>query len=252
MKSWPPFAAALIVMIGTAIIQGHMTERWGEFPELKSFAERIKKVPTEIGDWRGEVTEQLDARTMNIAGAVESLNLSYKNHLTREVVTVNIVCGRMVDVFSHTPDKCYPSHGFSTMEAPSPVTVTYGPNNTNSIESKFMSAKFLKSDRRAATPVRILWNFSSDGNWDAPDNPKMKFAGQHALYKLYIQHDVREGKGNNGDSMGSDFARVLLPELTKTFFPDSPADKKLREVEAKESDDSAAPAKTSDEEKLVP
>ena len=231
MKMWYPSIVALVIIISAGLKQGQMTERWGEFPELMKFAERINDVPRDIGDWKGTTNDQLDERIMNIAGYVKSLNRTYKKINSNEIVTVNIVCGRMGDVFTHTPDRCYPASGFSTVEEPSSQDVTFGPQDR--FTAKFMSAKFLKSDRRISTPIRILWNFSSDGNWDAPKNPKFTFAGQHALYKVYIQHD-NPGDGKATDALGKEFARVLLPALTKAFFPDSEAATALREAELKD------------------
>src|SRR5436309_2144589 len=117
MKNPMPYLIAAIgLMLGAALLQGKWSERWGEFPELQAFADRIKNVPLDIGDWHGVNLEDMDTRTMNAAGAVGSLSREYTHRVNRESkIRMHIVCGRMIDVFFHTPDRCYPANGFSTV-----------------------------------------------------------------------------------------------------------------------------------------
>ncbi len=103
MNRYLPIVVAVVVIVTAAIVQGIWTERWGEFPELKLYADQLKKVPMQIGEWTGEDLPPEDKRILDIAGAVGSLSRIYRNE-HNEQVSIFIVCGRLDDVFFHSPD----------------------------------------------------------------------------------------------------------------------------------------------------
>jgi hypothetical protein len=245
MKNAMPFVvAAVAVMLGAALLQGNWSERWGDYPELKTFGERMQKVPMDIGDWHGERQADLDERTMNAAGAVASLNCRFTHRITNQWVDVNIVCGRMVDVFAHTPDRCYPAVGFSTKDDPVKQTVDYGVKGGTKAE--FWTASYYKSDQREPQTIRIFWDWSVDGIWETPDTPKLKYAGQHAVFKLYL-HNLEMSR-SVAENPSVDFAKVLLPELTKAFFPNSEAEKEAAEKLQQDIQSPPTPTTGTDEE----
>ena len=247
MKNPIPYViAAIALMLGAALVQGQWSERWGEFPELEAFGKRIELVPMDVGDWRGIDLDDMDKRTMNAAGAVGSLSREYTHRINKEwKVRVHIVCGRMVDVFFHTPDRCYPANGFSTVSDPAKQIVMFGPKRE--LKAEFMTASFLKSDRRGSSPLQIFWNWSADGQWEAPDAPKLKYAGQHALYKVYLESGAPNSQQGVNESPSVEFARVLLPELTKAFFPGSEALKAQTAAAAQLDAEKSPAAATPDE-----
>jgi hypothetical protein len=209
------FAVAALIIIGAAVIQGNWSERWGEFPELKIFADRVSEVPMEIGDWDGKLTPALDERTMNAAGAVSSLSCRFQNRTNKDwIVDVHIVCGRMLDVFAHTPDRCYPSSGFEVVKSQVKTSVVLGPDST----ADLFTAAFLKSDRRISSTERVYWTFSSDGKWVAPDAPRLALAGQRALFKVYLINAADKRDQGVDNTPSAELAKVLLPQLTKIFF----------------------------------
>ena len=222
MKSLIPYViAAVAVMLGSAFVQGKWSRRWGEPVELELFAKRIKDVPMDIGDWQGDKLADMDERTMTAAGAVGALSRKYTHRVTKQEVRLDIVCGRMLDVFAHTPDRCYPSVGFDTDSAQVRTEIKLATGQT----AEFWTAAFLKEDKRESLRVRVYWNFSSDGNWEAPESPKGHYAGQPALYKVYLQSSGREGEQSINQTASAEFGKVLFPELTKVFFPGSAAQK---------------------------
>src|SRR5262249_36709354 len=105
-----PYVAAVFIMGVSCYVQGMWSERWGTFPELKMFADQLKEIPKDIGDWRGEDSKETDARILKVAGAEGELVRVYTN-AAGQSVQVSIICARMRDIFYHTPDRCYPAAG---------------------------------------------------------------------------------------------------------------------------------------------
>jgi len=66
-----------------------------------------------------------------------------------------------------------------------------------------------------AAALRIRWSWSRGGSWQAPDNPRLTFAGSSVLYKLYVIVYMDDVKESVKEDPGNDFIRALLPELQK-------------------------------------
>lgn len=215
MSRYLPVAAAVVLIVATAILQGWWTERWGSFPELELYAQQLKKVPSQIGDWVGEDTPETDEnkRVLELAGAVGSLSRVYRNE-RNEQVSVFIVCGRLDDVFFHTPDRCYPAAGFETSGDVAKQSVEIG-----SEVADFKSAMFLKADPNGSQNLRIYWSFNANGPWIAPDEYRWSFQGQRAIYKIYVVTPANTRDVPVDQNAAIDFIRVLMPELNKAFEP---------------------------------
>ena len=211
--AYASFAAALVIILAVTIVQGNWSERWGDHPELKIFAERVREVPLEIGEWHGKKTAEPSKRIRQAAGAVAMLSADYLNSTTNQSVRVHVVCGRLQDVFYHTPDRCYPASGFEAQG--DPVRQTFDLHGT---KAEFFTSVFQRSEASGSVNLRIYWSWCADGPWVAPDQEKWTFAGRRALYKLYVETNAAtDSTADNNAAV--DFIKVLIPELQKTFKP---------------------------------
>ncbi len=210
-----PVGAALVLIVAAAIVQGTWTERWGEFPELALYASQLKNVRLQIGDWTGEDQEDSDTdrKVLELAGAVGSLSRTYRNE-RNEQVSIFIVCGRLDDVFFHTPDRCYPAAGFETNG-----DVTQQSIETGSGVADFKTAMFLKADPGGNQNLRVYWTFNANGEWVAPAEHRWSFAGQRAMYKVYVVSPITGRESAVDKNPAVDFIQVLIPELNKAIEP---------------------------------
>jgi hypothetical protein len=213
MARYLPVAAAAAIIIAAAILQGIWTERWGAFPELELYADQLKNVPMKIGDWTGEDLPPEDKRIMEIAGAVGSLSRIYHNE-HNEQVSIFIVCGRLDDVFFHSPDRCYPAAGFETSSEVSNQSIEAG-----SEVAEFKTATFLKADPGGNQNLRIYWSFNGSGPWVVPEAYRWAFAGQRALYKIYVVTPANGREQSEEQNPAVDFIRAAIPELNRAFAP---------------------------------
>ena len=216
MKTYLPIGVAVVLIAVTAWVQGNWSERWSTFPELELFAKQLEHVPLTVGDWQGKDLGKMDDRIRAEAGAEGELSRTYTRG--QDVVQVNMVCGRLRDVFYHTPDRCFTSQGFEMPDEPvrQPFELeTSDPSQPQKAE--FLTATFRKSDVSGEQAQRLYWSWCARGPWEAPSEPKWTFAGEHALYKLYVS--TASGREAVDQNAATDFIKVFLPELQKALAP---------------------------------
>jgi len=208
-----PFVVAILVMGIAGYVQGKWSERWGTFPELQIFAKQLDAIPMQVGEWQGKDGAKSDDKIMKVAGAEGEFVRSYTNGSGQQV-QVSIICARLRDVFYHTPDRCYPAAGFEMQGEPQPVVFDIG-----DMACEFFTTSFNKSEPTGSHNERGYWSWSADGKWIAPKDPKLKFAGQRALYKLYVFAAIPPGKTRGGDEFCADFIRQFMPALDQALRP---------------------------------
>jgi hypothetical protein len=209
-----PIAAAVLLMGASCYYQGIWSERWGEFPELQIYADQLAEIPMRVGEWQGEDEAEADERILKISGAAGQLTRIYRN-AAGEQVRVMIMCARFRDVFYHTPDRCYPAAGFEMQNEPQREVFDL-PDG----EAQFFTAAFLKSEPTGTHAERGYWSWTADGTWLAPTNEKLSFAGERALYKLYVFGVVPNNtRGRSDHDYCGDFIRTFVPALNTALRP---------------------------------
>jgi hypothetical protein len=200
---------ALPVVVGFGIAEGLCTNRLVSNETLTEASGRLAGVPLTLGEWEGQPTE-FDPRQAAQAEVSGSLSRRYVHRPTGAVVSVLLVWGRSGPISVHPPDVCYTSVGFQLTAPAARHAVEPG---------EFWVGKFLKSN--AATPerLRIYWAWSAAGDWTAPDNPRMTFAGAPVLYKLYVIRPVISLDEPLETDPAADFLRAFLPEIRNAITP---------------------------------
>ncbi len=209
-------AAAILMIVGSTIVQGRWTERWSPqvSEELQHFAAAMKAIPMSVGQWDGESRQQASKRELDAAGAVGSLTRSYRTPKTGNVTSVFMICGASRSVAVHTPEACYPGAGFRMEGEPVRITVQYG----NGAKADFMTATFFKETPEGTQRLRVFWTWNAYGTWEAPDWPRVRFGGRTPLNKLYLI--APEPSPETADkSPALQFAQVFLPEVDRRLFP---------------------------------
>jgi hypothetical protein len=234
MMRYVPIGVAVVLIVVSAYVQGKWSERWGYFPELAEFAQRVGDVPMVIGQWKGEAIPEPTEAIKKVAGAVGSLSRTYRNS-AGDQVSIFIVCGRLQDVFYHTPDRCYPAAGFDMADE-----IVRERIETPAGIAEFYTTNFTKSEPTHTQNLRLYWSWSANGPWSAPSTPKWSFAGQRALYKVYVVTPFTKKEDNTDKNPATDFIRVLMPELQQAFFPNAPVTAPAVKTPAAETEEEAA------------
>jgi len=211
-------ATALIAVLASGVVHGLLTDRWKPALEPAKQAARLPLVPLVLGDWVGQDIETDGRQVGPVAGY---LHRRYLNRQTGVGVTIYLVCGRPGPVCIHTPDVCYTATGH---EIVSQERLTLPPDVG---EGEFLTAKLRRSSSTEEQRLRIFWSWSDGNAWTVPDSPRLAFARQPVLFKLYLLREEGSGllaQSDKADSLMNDpcldLMRLLLPEWRKMVFED--------------------------------
>jgi len=222
------------IIIGTGVIHGNGTGRWGASAALEQGAKNLEKVPMNIGDWVGQDMET-DSEEMEKAQAEGLLKRNYINKSTGQTITLLIVSGRPGTVGVHTPDICFQSAGriMASREAER-VTEVLNANTEGAISAEMMTADFYQPKNVDQFRQRVYWTWSADGKWIAPDNRRTAFFWDNNLYKIYLVRQMSPVETLNAVDRDPllEFADVLFPALNQTFFGTNSGEEKSDEVAA--------------------
>jgi hypothetical protein len=189
----------------------------------EEFGKRFANLPATVGPWEG-VDHKVDEKTLDVAGAVNHVSRTYTNTETGDTVDLWLVVGHSRDIGRHTPDVCYVSQGFSQD----------GTKQKHKIEvegeapATFYTARFRREDQ-AGVPTRVFWAWNAndkdskeDGgqDWIAPDNQRLHFGNNTALYKMYFTARMPDRDQPVADNVSMEFAKVMLPAVNRALFPD--------------------------------
>jgi Protein of unknown function (DUF3485) len=203
---------ALAIIVSAGITQGLWSGRWSGSDALERRASEIARIPIAVGEWKGQDLP-LDRRTQEAAGIEGYVIRRYVNR-RGEGVTALLVCGRPGPISAHTPEVCYPGAGFEETAPKVRLPVGVGSN-----PDEFWAADFGHEEAASQTNLRIFYSWSTDGTWMASESPRMGFAGEPVLYKLYVIREMGSKKEQPRDDPTIGFLGQFLPEVRSALFP---------------------------------
>jgi hypothetical protein len=239
LRLYVPVAATVALILGLTFWESLYSDRFtGSGITAEEFGKQFTKIPKEVGSWIGTDSE-VDKKTLEVAGAVNHVSRTYRNSTTGASVDLWLVVGHARDIGRHTPDICYPSHGFAQdgdilrqrIEIPSEEPAT------------FFTARFRNEAALGGGAVqRVFWawnpNRPDEPQWIAPDGQRRYFANNSALYKMYFTANMKDRDEPVAENVAVEFAKVMLPAVNRALFPDRyPAEPN---AEAKPTGDAAA------------
>lgn len=259
-RLYVPVAVTVVLIASLTFWESVYSDRFtGTSINPAEFNQRFAGLPIggdAISPWVG-VDNPVAEETLNTAGAVSHVSRTYTNQQTGEKVDVWLVVGHSRDISRHTPDICYPSQGFAMdgTQLKQPIK----PEDSND-EADFHTARFRKESAlgTGGPLVRVFWawnpNTEDEKQWVAPDNSKLHFGNNRALYKLYFTSAMKERDESVTENTAYKFAKMMLPIVNKTLFASGgapPVDAPPADA-ATPVDAAPAPAETAPAEAAVP
>jgi hypothetical protein len=208
----PPVLTALALVAVSGLAHGLVTARWQQLEALQSALARVPQVPLTIGGWKGHDIPA-DPEPFVQARAEAYWVRRYENAATGQAVTVILMCGRAGPLAVHTPDVCYRGAGYEMTGPAVAIEVAVA----NAAPGRLWTGHFEKDQPGTGAPLQLYWAWSADGVWQAPTSPRLTFAGQPALYKLYVIHDTSPDEAPT-DKAARPFLEQLLPALNQALF----------------------------------
>src|ERR1700722_7933279 len=105
---------AFAMLVGSGLVYGQLTDRWGTSSALAQAVARLDRVPRSIGDWKGQDAkrDQINLKQFDRAQIRGYLVRNYRNERDGREIMVMLVCGRPGPIAVHTPDVCYAGAGY--------------------------------------------------------------------------------------------------------------------------------------------
>jgi uncharacterized protein DUF3485 len=206
-----PLGLVLIVVTASGTVHGLWSGRWNVLDGPERAAARLAQMPLTVGDWDGRIGE-LDERQMEVADLSGDCVCEYVNRRTGTVVSTLLVCGRPGPVSVHTPEICYVGNGYDLMRP------RYLFRDASLAGAELWVYDFYKPQASTPDRLRIFCAWTTKGTWSAPENPRLIFFREPALYKLYVTRKMLQAEEPLEDDPAVDFLKVFLPQLQKSMF----------------------------------
>lgn len=190
----------IVLFVVTGLANGRFADTDGRQQKLIHASEMLTSLPLECGNWTGTSIE-VDPEEVRIAEATGAVLRRYRNRLSGDLVTVLLLCGPPGPISVHPPTACYQARGYRLVDEPNRVIFEDDSRSHEVLAAEFSNPAGFAEDR-----VGITWCWTADGHWTAPQNPRLEFADEAALLKLYITWD------RGGDD------RSLEASIPKEFF----------------------------------
>jgi hypothetical protein len=206
-------AATVALVLLSGALAGVWANRWGLSMSTREAAERLQSVPLALEGW--EVHEMTLTDAEQRVGEIEGyLHRRYVNRATGAVVSVLVLCGRPGPISVHTPEVCYGGGGWEQL-AKSRWSPGAGPFEFDVLDMR-------KQGPTTSTQLRLYMAMGSRGAWSVPKRPRLAFAGQSALFKIYVTHEAPNLAESVDQGPAVELLNALMPRLQEKLFPASP------------------------------
>ena len=204
-------ASAFAVLVASGAVHGVWTDRWSDQGDLAAAAQGLNQLPMTIGVWHGSNVEMATDPNTGLAGMIAR---RYVNAANGKAVTLFLACGRSRAVCTHTPDVCYAGSGFE-VETPTRFVL---PSTTAQAPAEFWTARFVRERASGKTHLRIYWSWHDGQSWKVADNPRLRFAGQKVLYKLYLIREIAQSEEPTDGDACVEFMQDLRPAFRRSVL----------------------------------
>ena len=205
-------AGGLAVLLAAAGADAVLNGGMHDPQKLSEAAARLNRLPATIGSWTSTAGE-IDEREQRLAEIAGSVRRQYRHSETGHAVTLTVLCGAAGPMSVHPPTACFEGVGYALVAGPTVIGVDDNAGNCVTLNK----ASFRLQDSSLSEVVRVFWGWSSDGQWVAPDNPRLTFRGEPVLYKLYVVDRAYET--TNDLTQSETFLAEALPVLRKVLQP---------------------------------
>lgn len=205
---------ALVAMTLTAAgYEGWLENRWAEPVDRQLAQRRLANVPERIADWELDSSEPLEPSVVKMLRCSGYLNRIYRHRVTDERVQVAVLAGPSGPISVHTPEICYSSRDYQTVDAPRRMQVR--PNDRP--DEALWETTFRENGSEGGL-LRVAYGWSAGDFWKAPSQPRFTFGGEPLLYKLQLAVYQPPGAELEATDACRIFLRDFLPVLDAALW----------------------------------
>ena len=185
---------------------GRFTDQADSREELDRVAKVLDDLPLGCGHWTAEPLD-LNPDELKIAEASSAILRRYTSD-SNGTLTVLLLCGRPGPISVHPPTACYKARGYRL--SGDPCLVSFDASKETANVAEFINPAGFSEDR-----VGILWTWMASGCCSAPENPRLEFADQPALLKLYVTWDRGSDSRKLDESIPREFFTLFTADLKR-------------------------------------
>jgi hypothetical protein len=183
------FTSLVIVLIVLgAVLHGRATQRWSSLAPTESKVERLHEIVIAHADFESQVIPS----DLEIKERSRVTCRQYVSDVTKQSIVISVTTGIPGAVATHTPDVCYVGSGYRMTEPIRRRTIAL----PTGAQATYYVAEFEKKRATGVDRQRVRWAWTTDGTWDAPDSPRLRYVRSGELAKVYV---VTPATGANED-----------------------------------------------------
>ncbi len=174
------FLVALTLTIYPGYFHGLKYFRWGKNERVEEIAARLKSFPEEFHGWEKVGDQKMTIAEFEMLRPIEYLSRRFKRG--ESMVQLFVMLGPTGPTAVHTPDICFSSRDYSTIGSRQRLRIDSNGNSTSDCwECAFQSRNF--ND----VYLKSWYAWTTDGNWQAAENPRYSFAQSSYLLKIQVE-----------------------------------------------------------------
>jgi hypothetical protein len=218
------FSLAILLVLSYGVVEGLWTDRWFPNKELQEAQEKFARIPKTFGTWVSE-DKEVPERQLRQGEIHASLFRLYIDTESGTRLSVMLLAGRPGPISVHSPEVCLGGRGFALVR----------PAARNDVPMSDARCTYWHGEFKLEHPVNpedveMYWSWNPGTGWQAANRPRMEFARNRYLYKLYVSRALPLS-GTRGNETGKDtpedkgpipaFLQQFLPEVESILFPGS-------------------------------
>jgi hypothetical protein len=214
-KNLPIVVFAICTLtVAAGLVEGRLTNRWGEPADLVSAGQKLASVPARVGEWDMQSSQPFDDDVAEMLQCAANFTRVYVNSRTGDTVSVALLVGPPGPTAAHTPEVCYSSQGRKISESSRVVQI-----RPDSIPDETLWRMTFRSSDIDEHLLRVLYGWRSPaGPWRAATRPRFEYGGQPMLYKIQLASLTTERSDEDGHDPCQQFLRDFLPALDASLF----------------------------------
>lgn len=206
------WGTAALLIFGSAYGHGLMTNRWGAPPDLAAAAAKLDQIPLVMGEWQGQ-DRDLPETQLQAAEAVGAVSRIYRNEKLQAEVQLLVLCGPHGPIAVHPPTVCFAGAGLYQV-APEKSREM----NAGKVRGTFWETVFtIRTPEGVTEELETFWAWSVAGECQAAENPRVEYAAQPHLYKIYVTHLRPATTGNASPPPADNPVEAFLQDFLPTF-----------------------------------
>jgi hypothetical protein len=210
-----PLGVVLLTVLGSGTAAGLWCGRWGSTRTVAGAAARLSTIPFQLGaDWDVE-ERQVSEREAAAAELEGWVARRYLHRRTGAIIHVLLLCGRPGPISVHTPEVCYSAAGYDPVGHAKEYKAPPGS------PWRFQVRDFQKSTVASPLLLRVFFSWGTKGEWSVPTNPRLAFAANSFLYKLYVIRQTAKTTEPIEQDPSVELIKELLPQLQEKLFGDT-------------------------------